>query len=309
MRIVESLPEIGGQLTALYPEKWIYDVLGQPRVLAVDLVAALRSQALQFSPAVELGVTATAIEQLSEGVRLVTSAGEFDSRALIVAGGHGAVEPRVLPDVDVSGWIGRGVAYVVGSKASLAGKRVVVVGGGDSALDWVLNLVDVAESVTLVHRREGFRAHPVTVSAVSELASAGRVDVRVPCVLRSVRGDGRVTGVELLHRGDGSVALLECDEVLLQLGFVSRLGPLADWGFVLDGGSLVVDGLMRTSVDRVWACGDVVTYPGKLKLIATGFGEAAVAVAQAVHSFRPEMQLQPGYSTNTGVPGVVEGQV
>jgi thioredoxin reductase (NADPH) len=311
-RIVEALPEIGGQLTALYPEKWIFDVVGHRRILARELVEELRAQALdQFDVPVHLGTTAESISWSADRVTLETTDGPLHSRTVIVAGGHGAFEPRRLPasDVDMSPWEGRGAHYVVGDKADLAGKRVVVVGGGDSACDWVLNLLDVAASVTLVHRREAFRAHEATVSEVMRAVSDGRVSLRVPHVIRSVVGAERVAGLELHHLGDGSVSMEECDAVLLQLGFITKLGPLKEWGFEIEHGGLVVDRLMKTNLDRVWACGDVAAFDGKLKLIATGFAEAATAVSQAVHLIRPDSRIQPAYSTNTGVPGVVEGQV
>jgi thioredoxin reductase (NADPH) len=206
-------------------------------------------------------------------------------------------------------WEGRGAHYIVGEKAAFEGKRVVIVGGGDSAFDWVVNLVDTASRVVLVHRREGFRAHEATVAEVMEHVEAGRVDLRVPYVIKAVAGNGRIEGVELHHTGDeGVVEQLECDAVLLQLGFSTKLGPLKDWGFELEKGSIVVNGVMETNLDRVWACGDITTFDGKLKLIATGFAESAIAVAQAVHHIRPDMKLQPAYSTNTGVPGGAPGQ-
>jgi ferredoxin/flavodoxin---NADP+ reductase len=198
-------------------------------------------------------------------------------------------------------WEGRGAHYVVADKATFAGKRVVIVGGGDSALDWVVNLLDTASELTLVHRRERFRAHEATVSEVRRAAEAGRVAIRTPYVVGGVEGNGRIEAVRL-HSEAGGLTV-PCDAVLLQLGFITRLGPLEDWGFELAGGSIAVDGLMHTSLDRVWACGDITAYDGKLKLIATGFAEAATAVAQAVRSFRPDERLQPEYSTDTGVPG------
>ena len=239
---------------------------------------------------------------------LRTDDGELRSRTLIVAGGHGAFEPRRLPtsDVDMAPWEGRGAHYLVGDKSEFAGKRVVIVGGGDSAFDWVVNLLDTAAEITLVHRREGFRAHEATVSEVMRARDDGRVDVKVPYVIKAVHGDGAIEAVEL-HRRPG-VERLECDAVLLQLGFITKLGPLKEWGFELDGNAIVVDRLMQTSLDRVWACGDITTFDGKLKLIATGFAEAAIAVSQAVHLIRPDTKIQPAYSTNTGVPGAVEGQ-
>jgi thioredoxin reductase (NADPH) len=311
-RIVEALPEIGGQLTTLYPEKWIFDVVGHRRVLARDLVEELRGQALeQFDVPVHLGCTAHTLSYEDDHVVLQTDLGPLRSRTVIVAGGHGAFEPRRLPvsDFDVAPWEGRGASYVVGSKDEFAGKRVVIVGGGDSAFDWVVNLVDTASSVTLVHRREGFRAHEATVAEVQALASSGRVDVRVPYVVRDVGGDGVISSVTLQHAANDGIEEVDCDALLLQLGFITKLGPLKEWGFEISHNALVVDQLMRTSLDRVWACGDIATFEGKLKLIATGFAEAAIAVAQAVHHIRPEMKIQPAYSTNTGVPGAVEGQV
>jgi thioredoxin reductase (NADPH) len=306
VQLVDALPEVGGQLTALYPEKWIYDVVGHRRILAADLVAELVAQSIgQFDVPLHLGTTARALTHEPDALVLHTDRGDLRTRTLVVAGGHGGIEPRRLPaaDADVAPWEGRGVHYVVARKAAFAGRRVVVVGGGDSALDWVLNLLGVASELTLVHRRERFRAHEATVSEVLRHVREGRVALRAPATLGALRGNGRVQEVEL-----AGGERLPCDDVLLQLGFVTRLGPLRDWGFALDGESIAVDGLMRTSLDRVWGCGDVVSHPGKLKLIATGFGEAAVAVAQAVQHLRPGAQLQPGYSTNTGVPGVVAGQ-
>jgi ferredoxin/flavodoxin---NADP+ reductase len=182
---------------------------------------------------------------------------------------------------------------------------VVIVGGGDSAFDWVVNLLDTASRITLVHRREGFRAHEATVSEVRRAADEGRVAIKTPYVIKEVMGNGGIEAVEL-HGPE--IQTVPCDAVLLQLGFITKLGPLKDWGFELDGNAIVVDPVMQTSLDRVWACGDITTFDGKLKLIATGFAEAAIAVAQAVHFIRPDTRIQPAYSTNTGVPGAVEGQ-
>jgi thioredoxin reductase (NADPH) len=304
VRIIDSLPEVGGQCKTLYPEKWIFDVPGHPRVLAKDLVEQLQAQIAPFDPEILLETTAERIEWDEDGVTLHTDRGPLRSRTVIVAGGHGAFEPKKLPvsDVDMTPWEGRGASYLVGDKAEFAGKRVVIVGGGDSAFDWVVNLLDTAREVTLVHRRAGYRAHEATVAEVLEHADAGRVQIKVPYVIRGVEGNGAVEAVELHHVQDEDVERLECDHVLLQLGFVTKLGPLKEWGFELSKNAIVVDGVMKTSLDRVWACGDITTFDGKLKLIATGFAEAAIAVAQAVHHIRPDMKLQPAYSTNTGIP-------
>jgi len=310
-RIIDSLPELGGQLTTLYPEKWIFDVPGHPRVLARDLVEMLREQALdQFDVPVHLETTAERISWEDDLVVLHTDKGDLRSRTVIVAGGHGAFEPKKLPGYDMGPWEGRGAHYLVGSKEEFAGKKVLIVGGGDSAFDWVVNLLEVADSITLVHRREGFRAHEVTIGQVMEAREAGRVDVHVPFQIKDVQGNGQIERVVLFHsERETEVVELDIDAVLLQLGFKTALGPLKEWGFEVVKGAIVVDPIMRTSLPEVWACGDITTFEGKLKLIATGFSEAAIAVAQAVHSFRPDMKIQPKYSTNTGVPGAVEGQV
>jgi ferredoxin/flavodoxin---NADP+ reductase len=312
VRIIDSLPEIGGQCTTLYPEKWVFDVPGHPKILAKDLVAQLRVQALeQFDVPVHLETTAHAIAWDDECVTLHTDRGDLRSRTVIVAGGHGAFEPKKLPvsDIDMAPWEGRGAHYIVGEKSVFADQRVVIVGGGDSAFDWVVNLVGTAARVTLVHRREAFRAHEATVAEVMKYVDAGRVDLRVPYVIKGVAGNGHIEGVELHHTvEDGVVEQLACDAVLLQLGFSTKLGPLKEWGFELEKGAIVVNGVMETNLDRVWACGDITTFDGKLKLIATGFAESAIAVAQAVHRIRPDMKLQPAYSTNTGVPGGAPGQ-
>ena len=309
-RIIDSLPELGGQLTTLYPEKWIFDVPGHQKLLAKDLVEMLRLQAIeQFDVPVHLGTTAETISWEDDVVVLHTDRGDLRSRTVIVAGGHGAFEPKRLPGYDMTPWEGRGAHYVVGEKAMFEGKRVMVVGGGDSACDWVINLLDTASEISLVHRREAFRAHELTVGQVLEAADRGDISVFVPFQIREVYGDGTVEGVRLRHSGDEAREIeLEVDAILLQLGFRTALGPLREWGFEIRKGALVVDQLMKTSLPRVWACGDITTFDGKLKLIATGFAESAIAVAQAVHELRPEMRLQPQYSTNTGVPGAVAGQ-
>jgi thioredoxin reductase (NADPH) len=286
-RVIDSLPELGGQLTTLYPEKWIFDVPGHPRVLARDLVEMLRQQSLeQFDVPVHLNTTAQTISWEGEGedrlVVLHTDRGDLRSRAVIVAGGHGAFEPKKLPGYDMTPWEGRGAHYIVGEKSVFEGKRVLIVGGGDSACDWVVNLLDTASEIRLVHRREGFRAHELTVGQVLEAAERGDVMLHVPFQIKEVYGDGGIERVRLFHSDEHERELeIEVDAILLQLGFKTALGPLKDWGFEVVKGAIVVDQVMKTSLDRIWACGDITTFDGK---------------------------LQPKYSTNTGVPGAVAGQ-
>jgi ferredoxin/flavodoxin---NADP+ reductase len=316
-RLVDSLPDIGGQLTTLYPEKWIFDVPGYSKVLAKDLVAELRKQSIeQFEVPVHLETTALRLEYEPDPddgerniIRLITDKGDLRSRTVLIAGGHGAFEPKKLPGVPLDEWEGRGLHYLVGEKSEFEGKHVVIVGGGDSACDWTLNLLDTARSIALIHRREQFRAHEVTIGEIMEARESGRVQVLTPYQLKTVEGDGQMERVTVFHSEDAEkLETLPCDALLLQLGFKTALGPLAEWGFEIEKGAIKVDHLMKTSLDAVWACGDITTFDGKLKLIATGFGEAAIAVAQAIHHVRPDMRIQPKYSTNTGVPGVVEGQ-
>jgi len=298
-RVIDSLPEIGGQLTTLYPEKWIFDVPGHPRVLAKDLVELMREQAIeQFDVPMHLECTAETITWEDDEVVL---------HSVIIAGGHGAFEPKKLPisEIDLEPWEGRGVHYLVSEKKAFEGKRVAIVGGGDSALDWVLNLRDTAERIHLIHRRDGFRAHELTVKQVMDLSEAGVVEIHIPYTVREVTGNGDLERIVLTGDEDRE---LEIDALLLQLGFSTKLGPLKEWGLEIDKGAIVVNGVMQTNLDRVWACGDITTFDGKLKLIATGFAESAIAVSQAVHHIRPDTKIQPKYSTNTGVPGAVEGQ-
>src|SRR5256714_3450871 len=316
-RIIDSLPELGGQLTTLYPEKWIFDVPGFPRILAKDLVDELKEQSIdQFGVPVHLETTADRVDYEPDPddperkiLRLVTDRGDLLSRAIIIAGGHGAFEPKKLPGYDMTPWEGRGAHYLVGEKSEFAGKKVVIVGGGDSACDWVIHLLDTAAEITLVHRREAFRAHEVTVGEIKQASEAGKVDVRTPYQVKDVTGDGQIERVTLFHSEDDSdVVDIDCDAVLLMLGFKTALGPLKEWPLEVEKRSTVVDQVMKTAMEGVWAAGGITTFDGKLKLIATGFAESAVAVAQAVHHIRPETKIQPKYSTNTGVPGAVEGQ-
>src|SRR5437763_14246089 len=239
-RIIDSLPELGGQLTTLYPEKWIFDVPGFPRIIARDLVEQLREQSIeQFGVPVHLETTAQRVEYEPDPddperkiLRLVTDRGDLLTRTVIIAGGHGAFEPKKLPGFDMSPWEGRGAHYIVGEKSVFEGKRVMIVGGGDSACDWVINLLDTAAEIRLVHRREGFRAHELTVGQVLEAADRGEVMGHVPFQIREVYGDGGIERVRLIHSEDEEHELeLEVDEILLQLGFKTELAPIEAWGF------------------------------------------------------------------------------
>lgn len=312
VRIIDSLPTMGGQVTTLYPEKWIFDVVGHPKVLGQDLIGLLKEQSLgQFDVPVHLDTTALSLkyeqdpdDREKKVIRLTTDRGDLLSRALLIAGGHGAFEPKKLPGVDLDQWEDQGLHYIVSEKSIFTDKHVVIVGGGDSACDWALNLLDTATEVTLIHRRNQFRAHEGTAAQIKEAADAGKIRVLTPFQISEVSGKGRIERIVAKGGEEGElVETIDCDALLLQLGFKTHLGPMVDWGLEIEKNAIKINHLMETSLEAVWACGDITTFDGKLKLIATGFAEAAIAIAQAVHHIRPETKIQPKYSSNVGVPG------
>jgi len=300
-RILDSLPELGGQLTALYPEKDIFDVGGFPRILAKDLVANLVEQGTQFGPDVVLDEQVRTLERHDDHFVLRCRRASYPTRAVLVAGGKGAFEPMVL---DVPGYerlLHHGVEYAVGSPEEYRGRRVVVVGGGDSALDWALILKEYASWLALVHRRDGWRAHQATVERVHAAVDAGEIELRTFHEVREIHGSDRVEAVTVFDNRTDEDTTFEADAVLTFLGFKPDLGPIKDWGLELVGNRVRVNPLMETNVPGIFAAGDVVTYEGKLDLIATGFAEAAIAVNNAVHFVDPGARVNPGHSTNMKV--------
>ncbi|MGQ0540059.1 MAG: NAD(P)/FAD-dependent oxidoreductase [Gemmatimonadaceae bacterium] len=310
-QIVDALPQLGGQLTALYPEKYIFDVAGFPKVLAKDLVKALADQALQFrgAAAVHLLQNITGLESVdgSDGDRhfvLTTASDRFPTRALVLAAGIGAFSPRRLHQASAQPWYGRGIHDVVTDPERFRGQRVVIIGGGDSAFDWAQQLLDRARGVTLMHRSDRFRAHAATVTEVQRAAALGRAEVLTFCELHEVRGDGdRLTGISIRHTKTKELREVACDAVLPMLGFVSDIGPLGAWGLTLEKEEIVVNSRMETGRPGIYAAGDVTCYPGKLKLIATGFGEVATAINEAVHWIHPEKKVNPGHSSHMAIFG------
>lgn len=305
-QIVDALPELGGQLAALYPEKFIFDVAGYPKVLAKDLVRSLADQAAQFQQPVHLGQRVTGLEERDGLFVLHTVKGEFRSRSIVIAAGIGAFSPRRLPQACTEPWYGKGIYDVVTDPKEFAGQRVVIIGGGDSAFDWATQLSGIATHVSLVHRSDRFRAHGATVSQFNADVNAGRASMftfhEIGDVQCRAEGD-RFTHIVLRDVKAKTTTDIEADVVLPMLGFVSDIGPIADWGLSLQKDEIVVNQLMETGRAGIWAAGDVTTYPGKLKLIACGFGEAATAVNQAVHWIYPEKKVAPGHSSNMAVFG------
>jgi thioredoxin reductase len=300
--VLDSLEEAGGQITAMYPEKAIFDVAGFPAVRGRDLVDQLVAQAAPFSPNYLLGQQAVELERGSaEGhapFAVTTSTGaRVEARAIVITGGIGTFTPRPLP---VGGeYLGRGLAHFVPDPTLYAGLDVVVVGGGDSAIDWALMLEPIAKSVTLVHRRAQFRAHPHSV----ELLKDSSVQLLTDAQISAVRGEPDVDGIEVAV-GTETIAL-PCDKLVAALGFTANLGPLLEWGLQLNKRSIAVDTCGRTSVPGIYAAGDIVDYEGKVKLIATGFGEVATAVNNAAAYLNPDVSAFPGHLSDYAPPGAV----
>jgi thioredoxin reductase (NADPH) len=290
--VIDALPEPGGQVTAMYPEKMIFDVGGFPAVRGRDLVANLVEQAGQYDPTYLLGVRAEKLSYTEDGrpVLTMTDGEAVTCGAVIITGGLGSFTARPLPAADA--FTGTGILFFVKRLDELAGHDVVIVGGGDSAFDWALALQPVAKSVTMVHRRDKFRAHAATVARVQELP----VEIIVNAEVSRVLGDGQVIGCEVTVRGE-PVRSLPADTVVAALGFTADLGPLADWGLKLDRRHILADSTTATNLPRVFAAGDISEYPGKVRLIATGFGEAATAVNNAAVAIDPAAHLFPGHSS------------
>jgi ferredoxin/flavodoxin---NADP+ reductase len=290
--LVDGLPEAGGQVTALYPEKQIYDVAGFPAIKGKDLVEALVAQAAPFGPTYLLGEQAIAYHQSEDGVVISTASGtQVNAKAVVVTGGIGTFTPRPLPGGDA--WEGRGLEYIVPTYAPYEGKDVVVVGGGDSALDWALGLEPVARSVTLVHRRDEFRAHAHSVKLLKE----STIRVVTPAQVTGMTGTDELESVTVRD-----VKTKESQEVKVQacvaaLGFTADIGPLEAWGLACAERHVLVDSTMATNLPRVFAAGDITEYPGKVRLISVGFGEAATAVCNAATVIDPTATVFPGHST------------
>lgn len=289
--VIDALPQVGGQIAALYPEKSIRDVAGLLAVTGRDLVDSLRAQADVFGTEYLLGRQASRLSYDNGRPRInLSDETVVDVGAVILTAGIGAFKPRPLPAGEQ--FLDRGLSYFVPELDRHAGRDVVVVGGGDSAIDWALALHPLARSVTVVHRRAAFRAHAANVTAARE---AG-VQFRVNCEVAELRGTGWVESVRLSSR-DGREEVLPASSVIAALGFLSDLGPLGTWGLELAGRTIRTDQRMHTNLPRIFAAGDVTEYPGKVRLMSVGFGEVATAVNNAAVELDPGASLFPGHST------------
>lgn len=297
VKIVDSLGELGGQVTALYPEKYIFDVAGFPQIFGKDLVAACVEQGLQFGPTVCLGEKIEHLERQEDGTFTLHSSREAHrTKTIIVAGGVGAFAPRKLDSLaELDALEGTSLFYFVKSIEQFRGKNILIVGGGDSALDWALNLEPLANHITLVHRRDKWRAHEDSVNKLMRSS----VDVRVFHEIRSVQqANGQLRGVTIYHNKTQEETVLHLDAIILNLGFVANIGPIREWGLEIDSGGVAVDpGTMATSIPGIFAAGDIARFNGKLNLIATGFGEAATAANYCKNHIDPHSRIFPGHSS------------
>jgi ferredoxin/flavodoxin---NADP+ reductase len=300
VKIIEAMPQLGGQLSALYPEKYIYDVAGFPKVRAQELVDSLIEQADQFSPTVVLDQTVETVDKVDKDgenvFQLTTNKGVHYSKTIIITAGVGAFQPRRLENEGARNYEGKNLHYFVNDLNIFAGEKVLISGGGDSAVDWALMLADIAEEVTIIHRRNQFRAHEHSVEL---LTNSEKIKVRTPYTISELFGDdekiNKVTISEV--RGDKSETI-DVDSVIVNFGFISALGPIKNWGLEIEKNCIVVNSKMETNVPGIYASGDIATYDGKMKLIASGFGEAPTAVNSAKNYIDPETAKAHAHSSS-----------
>lgn len=295
VKIIESMPQLGGQLSALYPEKYIYDVAGFPKVRAQELVDNLTKQADYFNPEVCLDERVQSVEKMEERhFKISTDKAVHHTKTIIITAGVGAFEPRRLEIDRAEAFEGKNLHYFVDDLQAFSGKRVLIAGGGDSALDWALMLEPIAERVDLVHRREKFRAHEHSVENLMN----SKVGVHTPYVMDELIGEEKIEQVVVKEKQSEETVTFDVDAMIVNFGFLSSLGPIKDWGIELEKNSIQVNTRMETNIPGIYAAGDITTYPGKVKLIAVGFGEAPTAVNNAKNYIDPDARLQPGHSSH-----------
>jgi len=294
VKIIDSLPQLGGQLIELYPDKYIYDVGGFPKILASDFVANLVTQAHHSNPEILLGEMAISVERDGDHFILTTDKGVHLTRTILLTAGIGAFQPRKIGLKEESDFEGKTLHYAIKDLSIFKDQNVVVCGGGDSAVDWALMLEDIAADVTLIHRRERFTAHETSVNQLFE----SKVNIKTSLSVKAIEGeDGKVREIVLASKdgGDETIAL---DHLIVNYGNISSLGPLKDWGVEMNRNSIFVNTRMETNIEGIYAAGDITTYDGKVKLIAVGLGEAPIAVNHAKSYIDPKARTQPLHSTS-----------
>jgi thioredoxin reductase (NADPH) len=304
--VIDVLDMQGGQCAALYPEKPIYDIPAYPMIEAQALIARLVEQATPFEPLYHLGHRVERLEPIGDtGFRLETSGGAvLEARAVVIAAGVGAFGPNRPPLPGIESHEGRGVQYFVKRREDFRGLRVAIAGGGDSAVDWALSLAEIAAKIMLVHRRDKFRAAPESLARLKQLVAEGRIELVIPYQLHALESAGGELRAVIVADLEGRTRRLEADRLLPFFGLSMNLGPIADWGLALDQHHIAIDPATgATSAPGIFAIGDIATYRAKLKLIVTGFAEAAQAARAIFPLVHPGQALHFEYSTVTGVPG------
>jgi thioredoxin reductase (NADPH) len=295
VKIIESLPALGGQLTALYPEKYIYDIAGFPKIRAQELVDNLEEQMKKFEQSIVLEQAVQTVEKQGDGIFKITTDKEVHySKTIIITAGNGAFQPRRLELEQAKEFEGKNLHYFINDLNQFAGKKVMVFGGGDSAVDWALMLEPIADTVYLAHRRDKFRAHEHSVENLKN----SKVNIKTPYIPSELVGDEEIKQVILENVTTQEKEIIDVDAVIVNYGFVSSLGPIKEWGFDIQKNSIVVNSKMETNIPGIYAAGDICTYDGKVKLIATGFGEAPTAVNNAKTYMDPKARVQPLHSTS-----------
>jgi thioredoxin reductase (NADPH) len=297
VKLIESLPHTGGQLTALYPEKEIYDVAGFPKIRAQELVNNLEEQLKLFDSTVVLSETIETVEKLEDGTFKLTAAHNGNvhySKVIIVSAGNGAFEPRRLNIKNCERFEKTNMHYFVTDMHRYENEHVAILGGGDSAVDWALMLEPIAGKVTLIHRRDEFRAHEHSIS----LLEKSSVDVITPYIPTDLEGNEKIERLVLQETRGEKMMKIDVDSVICNYGFISKLGPIANWGLDIERNSIKVNQKMETNIPGIYAVGDINTYDGKVKLIATGFGDGPTAVNNAMQYINPKARIQPRHSTS-----------
>jgi ferredoxin/flavodoxin---NADP+ reductase len=300
-KVIDALEELGGQVAVLYPEKYIYDVGGFPKISGKDFVRGMVDQAMRFNPTVVVGERIVSLSVDGETIRLESAGGRVHlSKTVLIAAGVGAFSPNRLEALGADQYEGNGVYYFLKDKSIVKGKRILIVGGGDSAVDWCLNLNEWAEKITLIHRRDVFRAHE---ESVAELMKCG-AEIKLFHELKAVLGDGhKITGARVYDNRTKTETDLEIDAILVNIGFRADLGPIKDWGLQIAGREIKATGRLETSMPGVFVAGDIASQEGtvKMNLIATGFAQAAIAVNIAKHYIDPNSRVFPGHSSEMKV--------
>ena len=302
--LIDALAQPGGQCSEIYPKKPIYDIPGYPEILAGELVDRLMEQAAPFKPGFTLGERAETIEEIEGGFQVTTNKGTVHQcKVIAIAGGLGSFEPRKPPIENLTDFEDKGVEYIIKDPEIYRDKKVVLAGGGDSALDWCIYLADLAKEITLVHRREGFRGAPDSVEKVMEMASTGKIDLVTNAQVTGLSGNGHLNQVTIEQKNSDAIQK-DTDHFVPLFGLSPKLGPIANWGLNIEKNAIQVDTLdYSTNVEGIYAIGDINTYPGKLKLILCGFHEATLMVQSAYKRINPDKKLTLKYTTVNGVQG------